>query len=263
MRALLGEAALPALRALKRARARTVLPAMHRVRKKLHLGLVGPEAALNGYWMELPRSNQAGRPLSMGDALRLRSEESATPLHSSAPALLHAMRTHLPMAAAPHLNRARATYPGGMSELVAALHLLHPPDLEVGEVTIFVEGEGRTSSRPRLNNPVYNGTGPTPPYDVVCDAFPREPAWCPALSPGTHEPRSWAHPHLFPPLFRTRGANHRGQVLWKKHPGTPLLLPVVATCRDPDQVIGATPTHLYGAASVPPPPSRRPWWGTG
>ena len=44
----------------------------------------------------------------------------------------------------------------GMSELAAALHLLHPPheDLEVGEVTIFVEGAGWTSFCSRQINPV-------------------------------------------------------------------------------------------------------------
>ena len=52
-----------------------------------------------------------------------------------------------------------------MSELDAALHLLHPPDedLEVGEVTVFVEGAEEASARPRPTNPVYDGTRPTPP----------------------------------------------------------------------------------------------------
>ena len=47
-------------------------------------------------------------------------------LRSSAPPLLHALRTRYPGNTAPYLNQARATYPGGVSELDAALHLLHP-----------------------------------------------------------------------------------------------------------------------------------------
>ena len=154
------------------------------------------------------------------------------------------------------MNQARATYPGGVSELDAALHLLHPPDedLEAGEVTVFVEGADEASARPRPTNPVYSGTRPTPPYAVVYEAFPREPTWCPALPPATHAPRGWANPHLSPPLSRTRGAHHRGQVLWQECPGTPLLLLVVATRGDPGRILGITPTHLYGATPVPRPP---------
>ena len=61
--------------------------------------------------MEWLTFNRSGRPLSMEDTLRLTGEASATPLHSSAPALLHALRTRRPMDAAPYLNQARATYP--------------------------------------------------------------------------------------------------------------------------------------------------------
>ena len=164
VRAFLNAAALPAVRALNRAGALTLVPAMHRIVSSMRPGLVGPEGALYGYWMQWRTSNQSGWPLSMGDALRLTGEGSATSLHSSAPAQLHALRTRLSMDAAPYLNQARTTYPGGMSELYATLHLLHPLDenLEVGEVTIFVEGAGGTPSRPRLTDPVYNGTRPTP-----------------------------------------------------------------------------------------------------
>ena len=181
-------------------------------------------------------------------------------LRSSAPALLHALRTRYPGDAAAYLNQARATYPGGVSELDAALHLLHPPDedLEVGEITVFVEGADEASARPRRTNPVYDGTRPTPPYAIVCEAFPRKPTWCPALPPATHAPRGWANPELSPPLCRTRGAHHRGQVLWQECPGTPLLLLVVTTRGDPGQVLGITPTHLYGAAPVRRPPLPAP-----
>ena len=187
-------------------------------------------------------------------------------LRSSAPAMLHALRTRYPGDAAPYLNQARATYPGGVSELDAALHLLHPPDedLEVGEVTVFMEGADEASARPRPTNPVYNGTRPTPPYGVLYEAFPREPTWCPALTPATHAPRGLANPDLSPSLPRTRGAHRRGQVLWQECPGTPLLLLVVATRGDPGRILGIIPTHLYGATPVPrpPPPPRRPRRGT-
>ena len=147
-----------------------------------------------------------------------------------------------------------------MSELDAALDLLHPPeeDLELGEITVFVEGADDAPARPRPTNPVYDGTRPGPPYAIVCKAFHREPTLCPALPPAAHAPRGWANPDLSTPLSRTRGAHHRGQVLWQERPGTPLLLLVVATRGDPERVLGITPTHLYGAAPVPRPPLPAP-----
>ena len=258
--ALLTETALPAVRAMNRAGAPTLLPAMHRIVNAVQTGLISPEAALYGHWMEWPESNRSGRPLSMGDALRLAGAGSAMSLRSSAPALLHAPRTCCSGDTAPYLNQARATYPGGVSELDAALHLLHPPDedLGVGEITVFVEGADEAPARPRPTNPVYDGAKPTPPYAIMCEAFPREPTWCPALQPATHAPRGWADPDLSPPLSRTRGAHHRGQVLWQERPGTPLLLLVVATRGDPERVLGITPTHLYGAAPAPRPPLPAP-----
>ena len=259
-RAFLNETALPAVRALNGAGAPTLLPAMHRIVNAVQPGLISPEAALYGHWMEWGESNRSGRPLSMGDTLQLTGAGSAMSLRSSAPALLHALRTRYPGDAAPYLNQARATYPGGVSDLDAARHLLHPPDedLEVGEITVFVEGAEEASARPRPTNPVYDGTRPTPPYAIVCEAFPREPTWCPALPPATHAPRGWANPDLSPPLSRTRGAQHRGQVLWQECPGIPLLLLVVATRGNPGRVLGITPTHLYGAAPVPRPPLPAP-----
>ena len=60
------------------------------------------------------------------------------------------------------------------------------------------------------------------------------------------------HPtHAPPPLSRTRGLHHRGQVLWQERPDTSLLLMVLATREHPERVLGANPTHLYGAAPVP------------
>ena len=229
---------------------------MHQIVNAVQLGLISPEAALYGHWIEWHASNRSGRPLSMGDTLRLTGAGSAMSLHSSAPALLHAFRTRCPGDTAPYLNQARATYPGGVSQLDAALHLLHPPDedLEMGEITIFVESADEAPIRPRPTNPVYDSARPTPPYALMCEAFPREPTWYPALPPATDAPRGWASPNLSPSLSRTRGAHHRGQVLWQERPGTPLLLLVVATRGDPELVPGFTPTHLYGAAPVP----RRP-----
>ena len=259
-RAFLSGAALPAVRALNGAGAPTLLPAMHRIVTAIRPGLISPEAALYGHWMEWRTSNRSGRPLSMGDTMRLAGAGSAMSLHSSAAALLHALRMRCPGGTAPYLNQARATYPGGVSELDAALHLLHPPDedLEPGEITVFVEGADEAPTRPRPTNPVYDGTRPTPPYTVMCEAFPRNPTWCPALPPATHAPRRWANPNLSPPLSRTRGAHHRGQVLWQESPGTSPFLLIVATRGDPERVLGITPTHLYGAAPVPRPPLPAP-----
>ena len=259
-RAFLNETALPAICALKRAGAPTLVPAMHRIVNTIQPRLIGPEAALYRHRMEWRESNRSGRPLSMGDTLRLTGAGSAMSLRSSAPALLHALRTCYPGDTAPYLNQARATYPGGVSELDAALNLLHArhEDLGVGEITVFVEGADEAPARPRPTNPVYDGTRPAPPYAIVCEAFPREPTLCPAHSPATHAPRGWANPDLPPPLSRTRGAHHRGQVLWQECPGTPLLLLVIATRGDPERVLGNTPTHPYGAAPVPRPPLPAP-----
>ena len=259
VRAFLSDAALLAVRALNGAGAPPLLPAMHRIMNAVQPGLISTVAALYGHWMEWRESNRSGRPLSTGDTLQLAGAGSAMSLRSSAPALLHALRTHCPGDTAPYLNQARATYPGGVSELDAALHLLHPAgeDLEVGEVTVFVEGADEAPTRPRPTNPVYDGARRTPPYAVMCEAFPRELTSCPALPPATHAPRGWASPNLSPPLSRTRGAHHRGQDLWQERPGTPLLLLIVAT-REDHRVLGITPTDLYGAALVPCPPLLAP-----
>ena len=65
-RAFLNETALPAVRALNGAGAPTLLPAMHWIVNAIQLGLISPEAALYGHWMEWRESNRSGRPLSMG-----------------------------------------------------------------------------------------------------------------------------------------------------------------------------------------------------
>ena len=149
-RAFLNETALPAVRALNGAGAPTLLSAMHQIVNAIQLGLIGPEAALYRQWMEWRESNRSGRPLSMGNTLRLTGAGSAMSLLSSTRSLLHALRTRYPGDTAPYLNRARATYPGGVSELDAALHLLHQPneDLEVGKITVFLEGADEAPARP-------------------------------------------------------------------------------------------------------------------
>ena len=193
----LGEAVLPAVRALNRAGGPTLLPAMHQIVNAVESGLIGPEAALYGYRREWRTSNRSGWPLSMGDTLLMTGAGSATSLHSSASALLHALRTRCPRDAARYLTEAWATYPGGMSELDAALHLLHPrdEDLEVGEITVYVEGAGKTPTRPIRT---------TPPYAVVCEVFPKVPTWCPALPPATRTPRL-GEPAPVPPPVQDQG----------------------------------------------------------
>ena len=92
-RAFLSGAALPAVRALNGTGAPTLVPAMHRIVNAARPGLISPEAALYGHWMQWRTSNRSGRPLSLGDTLRLMGAGSAMSLHSSTPALLHALRT--------------------------------------------------------------------------------------------------------------------------------------------------------------------------
>ena len=181
VRAFLNETALPAVRALNGAGAPTLLPAMHQMVNAVQPGLISPEVALYRHWMEWRESNRSDRPLSVGDTLQLTGAGSAMSLRSSAPALLHALTTRYLGDAAPYLNLARATYPGGMSELDAALHLLHPldKDLEVGEITVFVEGVDEASARPRLNNPVYDGTRPTPRTPSYARRSPGSPLGAP------------------------------------------------------------------------------------
>ena len=83
-RAFLNETALPAVRALNGAGAPTLLPTMHRIVNAVRPGLISPEAALYGHWMEWRESNRSDRPLSMGDTLRLTGAGSAMSLRSSA-----------------------------------------------------------------------------------------------------------------------------------------------------------------------------------
>ena len=264
-RAFLNETALPAVRALNGAGAPTLLPAMHRIVNALQTGLISPEATLYGHWMEWHESNRSGRPLSMGDTLRLTGAGSAMSLRNSASALLHALRTRYPGDAAPYLNQARATYPGGVSELDAALHLLHPPDedLEVGEITVFVEGADEAPARPRPTNPVYDGTKPTPPYAIVCEAFPREPTWCPALPPATHAPRCWANPDLSPPSPKRGVPTIGGRSSGKSALAPPCSSSSSRPAGGRNGSWGSPRPTSMGQHPYPAPPSRRPRRGTG
>ena len=238
---------------------------MHRIVNAVQPGLISPEAALYGHCMEWQESNRSGRPLSMGDTLQLTGAGSAMSLRSSAPALLHTLRTHYPGDAAPYLNQARATYPGGVSELDGALHLLHPPDkdLEVGEITVFVGGADEAPARPRPTNPVYDGTRPTPPYAIVCEAFPREPTWCPALPPATHAPAAGPTqtcPFASPgPGVPTTGGRFSGK--------SALVPPCSSSSSRPVGTRNGSwgsplPTSM-GQHPYPAPPSRRPRRGRG
>ena len=173
-RAFLNETALPAVRALNGAGAPTLLPAMLRIVNTVRPGLISPEAALYGHWMEWHESNRSGPPLSMGDTLQLTGAVRHVPPQQR-PSPAARPQDALPRGRGPVPQPGAGHIPGGVSELDAALHLLHPPDedLEVGEITVFVEGGDEAPARPPPTNPVYDGTRPTPPYAIVCEAFPR------------------------------------------------------------------------------------------
>ena len=264
-RDFLNETALPAVCALNGAGAPKLLPAMHRIVNAIKPGLISPEAALYGHWMEWHESNRSGRPLSMGDTLRLTGAGSAMSLRSSAPALLHALRTRYPGDTAPYLNQARATYPGGVSELDAVLHVLHPrdKDLEVGEFTVFVEGADEAPARPRPTNPVYDGTRPTPPYAIVCEAFPREPTWCPALPPATHAPRGWANQDLPPPSPEPGVPTTGGRSSGKSALAPPCSSSSSRPAGTRNGSWGSPRPTSMGQHPYPAPPSWRPRRGTG
>ena len=258
--AFLGEAALLAVRALNGAGALTLLPAMHRGVNAMRPGLVDPEAALNGYEIEWRMSNQSGWLLSMGDTLRLTNEGSGTSLHSSAPAVLHTLRTRLSMDAAPYLNQARTKYLGGMSELDATLHPVHPPDdeLEVVEVTIFVEGAGETPPPPPPDRPGVRGNETNPPLRRCgrrvppgAHLVPRPPGRLPTrLAAG---PTNTCPPPSPGPGAPTTKGRSSGNSSWKP--------PYSSSSSKPAGTRAGLNGHpnpaLRGSARAPPPPSWR------
>ena len=256
-RASLNETALPAVRALNGAGAPTLLPAMHRIVNAIQPGLISPEAALYGHCMERRESNRSGRPLSMGDKLRLMGAGSAMSLRSSAPALLHALRTRWPGDTAPYLNQGRATYPGGVSKLDAALHLLHPPDddLEVTEIRLFVKGADEAPTRPRPTKPVYDGSRPTPPYAIVCEAFPREPIWCPCPPAGDARAPWLGQPRSVPPPLQNQGCPPQGAGPLARAPWHPPAPPRRCDPQGPGTGPGDHPhPPLWGSSRTPAPP---------
>ena len=190
-RAFLNETALPAVRALSRAGAPTLLPAMHRIVNAIQAGLIGPEAAPYGHWMEWRESNRSGRLLSMGDTLWLTGAGSAMSLRSSAPALLHALRTRYPGDTAPYLNQAWATYPGGVTSWMRRSSFYTHWTRTWRWAKSRCSWKARTRRPPAPGRPTRYTTAPgrPPPYAIVCEAFPRETTWCPALPPATHAPR--------------------------------------------------------------------------
>ena len=105
-----------------------------------------------------------------------------------------------------------------------------------------MEGAGEAPTRPCPTNSVYESTRPTRPV----------------LPPATHAPCGLDDRRLSPPLSKTRGAHHRGEVLQQERPDTPLLLLVLMTRGDPEPVLGVSPTHLYGSAPVSRPPLPAP-----
>ena len=227
---------------------------MHRIVNAVQPGLISPEASIYGHWMKWRESNWSGRPPSMGDTLRLTGAGSAMSLHSSAQALLHALRTRCP-GHNPVPEPGAGHIPGGSVRVGRGA----PPPTPTGRGpgggrSHGIRGRRRRGAHPPpADQPGVRRRQANPPYAVMCDAFPREPTWCPALPPATHAVCGCANANLSPPLSRTRIAHHRGQVLWQERPGTPLLLLVVATRGDPERVLGITPTHLYEAAPVPRP----------
>ena len=264
-RAFLNETALPAVRSLIGAGAPTLLLAMHRIVNSIQPGLISPEAALYGHWMEWRESNRSGRPLSMGDTLRLTEAGSAMSLRSSAPALLHALRTRYPGDTAPFLNQARTTYPGGVSELDAALHLLHPPeeDLEVGEITVFVEGADEAPARPRPTNPVYDGNRPTPRTPSYVRRSPGTPPG--ALPSRRRRPRPAAGPTQTcpPPSPEPDVPTTGGRSSGKSALAPPCSSSLSRPAGTGNGSWGSPPPTSMGQHPYPAPSSWRPRRGTG
>ena len=264
-RAFLNETALLAVRALNGAGAPRLLLAKHRIVNTVRPGLISLEAALYGHWMEWHDSNRSGRPLSVGDTLQLTGAGSAMSLRSSAPALLHALRTRYPGDAAPYRNQARATYRGRVSELDAALHLLHPPDeeLEVGEIKVFVEGVGRGARPPPADQPGVRQHQAYPPVRHRMRDVPQGAHLVPRPPAGDARAPRLGQPRPVPPPLQDQGCPPQGAGPLARVPWHP---PAPARRRDP-RGPGAGPgdhSHppLWGSTRTPPPPSRRPRRGT-
>ena len=263
-RAFLNETALPVVRALNGAGAPTLLPAVHRIMIAVQLGLISPEAALYGHWMEWRESNRSGRPLSMGDTLRLTGAGSAMSLRSSAPALLHALRTRYPGDAAPYLNQARATYPGGVSELDAALHLLHPTDedLEVGEIKVFVEGAEEASARSGRPTRCTTGPGLPPRTPSYARRSPGSPLGAPPSRRRRTRPAAGLTQTCPPPSPEPGVPTTGGRSSGKSALAPPCSSSSSRPAASRGGSWGSPPPTSMGQHPYPAPPSRRPRRGT-
>ena len=229
---------------------------MHRIVNAVQPGLISPEPALYGHWMEWRESNWSGRLLSMGDTLRLMGAGSAMSLRSSAQALLHALRTRCPGDTAPYLNQAQATYPGGVSELDAVVHLLHPPDedLEVGKITVFVEGADEAPTRPRPTILIYDGARPTPPYAVMCEAFPRGPPGDPPPRRRRTRPAAGPTQTCPPPSLGPGSPTTGGRSSGKNARAPPCSSSSLRPAGTRSESWGSPRTPLRGSTRTPPPP---------
>ena len=164
-------------------------------------------------------------------------------LGSSAPALLHALRTRYPGDTAPYLNQARATYPGGVSELDAALHLLHPPDedLEVDEIPVFVEGADEAPARPRPTNPIYDRTRPAPTVRHRVRGVPQGAHLVPRPPAGDERAPQLGQPRPAPPPLQNQGCPPQGVGPLARAPWHPPAPPCCRHLRGPGTGPGAQP----------------------
>ena len=171
-------------------------------------------------------------------------------LRSSAPTLLHALRTRYPGDTAPYLNQARATYPGGVCELDAALHLLHPPDeyLEVGKITVFVEGAGEAPARPRRHQAYPRVRHCVRGVSQGADLVPHPPA-------GDARAPRLGGPRPVPPPLQNQGCPPQGAGPLAR---APWLLPAPPRRCDPLGPGTGPGDHphppLWGSTRTPPPP---------
>ena len=117
--------------------------------------------------------------------------------------------------------------------------------------------KARAGRPPNPAQPTRCTTAPSrPPRTPSCARrYPGRPPGVPPSHRQRTRPAAGPACTFPPPLSRTRGANHRGQVLWQEHPDTPLLLLIVTTRVDPERGLKITPNPpLRGSACAPPPP---------
>ena len=153
-------------------------------------------------------------------------------LHSSAPVPLHALRTRCPADTAPYLNQARATYPGGVSELDAALHLLHQPDedLEVAKITVFVEGADEAPSPPPPDQPGVRRHQTNPPVHRRVRGVPQGARLVPRPPAGDARNPRLGQPAPIPPPLQDQGSRPQREGPLARAPGHP---PAPPRRRDP------------------------------